>query len=354
MIRVRGLAAKILSKNRIVGIVRYVVILALALAAFAIVLLLAGKDPWQAYVDVFTFTLGDSYGRSEVLVRMIPLMLTAVAVALPARLGLINVGGEGQFYMGAWLATWGALTFTTLPRNVLLPLMIVLGLIGGGLWAAIPAIMRAKGWVNETISTLLLNYVAPLIVNYFIFGAWRSADSASYPQTPRFVEAARLPTYGTTHIHLGFVFGLIAIVLYWLLMTRTRWGLEMRSIGGNPEAARRLGVPERRYIILALFIGGSVAGLAGMGEVSAIQGRLRQGLSPGFGYVGFLISWLAGGNPLGIIVMAFVLAVITSGGDILQITQGLPYAVVNILLALILFVVLTRPTLKGNLKGKKA
>ncbi len=348
MIRVRRLTAKILSKHRIMGIVRYVAILALALTVFAIVLLLAGKDPWQAYVDVFTFTLGDSYGRSEVIVRMIPLMLTAVAVALPARLGLINVGGEGQFYMGAWLATWGALTFTTFPQNVLLPLMMVLGLIGGGLWAAIPAIMRAKGWVNETISTLLLNYVAPLIVNYYIFGAWRSADSASYPQTPRFVEAARLPTYGTTHIHLGFVFGLTAIVLYWFLMTRTRWGLEMRSIGGNPEAARRLGVPERRYIILALFIGGSVAGLAGMGEVSAIQGRLRQGLSPGFGYVGFLISWLAGGNPLGIIVMAFVLAVITSGGDILQITQGLPYAVVNILMALILFVVLTRPTLKGK------
>ena len=121
--------------------------------------------------------------------------------------------------MGAWLATWGALTFTTLPPNALLPLMVVLGLIRRGVWAAIPAIMRAKGWVNETISTLLLNYVAPLIVNYFIFGAWRAADSKSYPQTPRFVEAARLPTYGTTHIHLGLVFGLVAIVLYWFLMT---------------------------------------------------------------------------------------------------------------------------------------
>ncbi len=149
MIRARRLVAKILNKNRIMGVVRYVVILALALIAFAIVLLLAGKDPWQAYEDVFTFTLNNSYGRSEVVARMIPLLLTAVAVALPARLGLINVGGEGQFYMGAWLATWGALTFTTLPQNALLPLMVVLGLIGGGVWAAIPAIMRAKGWLTK-------------------------------------------------------------------------------------------------------------------------------------------------------------------------------------------------------------
>jgi simple sugar transport system permease protein len=144
------------------------------------------------------------------------------------------------------------------------------------------------------------------------------------------------------------VFALAALVLYWLLITRTRWGLEMRSIGGNPEAARRLGVSLGRYIVVALFIGGGMAGLAGMTEVSAIQGRLRQGLSPGYGYVGFLISWLAGGNPLGILIMSFLLAVITSGGDILQITQGLPYAVVNILMALILFVVLSRPTLRGK------
>jgi simple sugar transport system permease protein len=210
--------------------------------------------------------------------------------------------------------------------------------------------MRARGWVNETISTLLLNYVAPLVASYFIFGPWRSAESAAYPQTPGFVDAARLPTFGDTRIHLGFVFGLVAIVLYWLLMTRTRWGLEMRAIGGNSEAARRLGVPLQRYIIIALFIGGGIAGLAGMAEVSAIQGRLRQGLSPGFGFVGFLVSWLSGGNPLGIVVMSFILAVITSGGDILQITQGLPYAVVNILMALILFVVLARPAMKGKSK----
>jgi simple sugar transport system permease protein len=206
--------------------------------------------------------------------------------------------------------------------------------------------MRARGWVNETISTLLLNYVAPLITAFYIFGPWRSAESAAYPQTPAFVDAARLPMLGSTRIHLGLVFGLVGLILYWFLMKRTRWGLEMRAIGGNAEAAKRLGVPFQRFVILSLCLGGAMAGLAGMAEVSAIQGRLRQGISTGFGFMGFLISWLAGGDPFRIVVMSFVVAVITSGGDTLQITQGVPFSVINVLTALILFVVLARPVVK--------
>lgn len=350
MARVIELATSLLrlGGDRAMGLIRYVAIFVVAFVAFAIVLLAVGKDPVRAYVDTFTYTFGSSYGFSEVLARMIPLVLTAAAVALPSRLGLINIGGEGQLYMGAWLATWGALTFYGLPKSILLPVIVCLGFLGGGLWAAISGVLRAKGWVQETISTLLLNYVAPMWVNFFIFGPWRSPDSASYPQSHRFVEAARLPTFGDTRVHFGLVFALLAVVLYGLLLSRTRWGLEMRAIGGNPEAARRVGIPLGWYIVITLFIAGGIAGLAGMAEVSAVEGRLRQHLSPGYGFTGFLISWLAGGNPLGILFMAFLLAVITSGGDILQITQGLPFAVINILSALILFVVLARPIQEGK------
>jgi ABC-type uncharacterized transport system permease subunit len=335
-----------ITKGRIASLLSFLAVLALALAAFGLVLLLAGKDPIRAYADVFSFTFTNAYGFSEVIVRMTPLLLTAVAVAIPAGLYLINVGGEGQLHMGAWLATWTALTFKDLPAAVLLPLMMLAGMSGGGLWAVLPGVMRAKGWVNETISTLLLNYVAPLVVSFSIFGPWRSAESAAYPQTPAFVDAARLPSFGNTRIHLGLFIGLVMLVLYWFLMARTRWGLEIRAIGGNVEAARRLGVPLQRYIVVTLLMGGAMAGLAGMAEVSAIQGRLRQGISPGFGFMGFLISWLAGGDPLKIIIMCFLVAVITSGGDILQITQGVPFSVINILMALILSVVLARPTVK--------
>src|SRR6202051_713060 len=250
----------------------FALIAAVALGVFATLLIAAGKDPLKAYADTLTYVFGNAYGFSELLVRMIPLMLTAVAAAVPARIGLINVGAEGQLYMGAWLATAGALAFRDQPAFVLLPVLTVLGFVGGGLWALIPGVLRALRLVNETISTLLLNYVAPLIVSYFIFGPWRSPESASYPQSPAFVEAARLPTFFHLRVNAGLIYGVACLVLYWLVMTRTRWGLEMRAIGGNPEAARRLGIPVFRYIVTVMFVSGGVAGLAGMVEVSAIQG----------------------------------------------------------------------------------
>ena len=331
-------------------LLRYLAICAVALALFAAILMVAGKDPLKAYSDTFSSTLSSAYGLSELLVRMTPLLLTAVAVALPSRLGLINVGGEGQLYMGAWMATAGILLFPGWPAWLLLPFAGLLGFLGGALWAAIPGALRAARLVNETIATLLLNYVAPLIISYFIFGPWRAEGSSAYPQSPAFPEAALLPTFFNTRIHAGFLLSLAALLAYWLLLEKTRWGVDMRAIGGNAETAQRLGVPVATWIVVALAIGGGFAGLAGMGEVMGVHGRLRQGLSPGYGFTGFLISWLAGGRPLGILLMAFLLAIITSAGDTLQITQGLPYAVVNILLAMILFLVLARQPLRGGSK----
>lgn len=320
----------------------FALVAAIALGGFATLLIAAGKDPLKAYADTLLYVFGNAYGFSELLVRMIPLMLTAVAAALPARIGLINVGAEGQLYMGAWLTTAGALAFADRPAFVLLPLLTLLGFIGGGLWALIPGLLRAFRLVSETISTLLLNYVAPLIVSYFIFGPWRSPDSSAYPQSPAFAEAARLPSFFHSRIHLGLVYALAAVVLYALAMTRTRFGLDMRAIGGNPEAARRLGIPVIRYMLATMFIAGGVAGLAGMAEVTAIQGRLVSEVSPGYGFIGFLVAWLAGSGASGIVVMSFLFALISAVGDILQITQGVPYAVVNILMAVILFIVLGR------------
>jgi ABC-type uncharacterized transport system permease subunit len=273
----------------------------IALGVFATLLIAAGKDPLRAYADTLVYVFGNAYGFSELLVRMIPLLLTAVAAALPARIGLINVGAEGQLYMGAWSATAGALFFSDQPAFVLLPVLTVFGFVGGGLWALIPGVLRALRLVNETISTLLLNYVAPLIVSYFIFGPWRSPESASYPQSPAFAEAARLPTFFHSRVHLGLVYALAALIVYSLVMKRTRFGLDMRAIGGNPEAARRLGIPIIRYMLAVMFLAGGVAGLAGMAEVAAIQGRLVSEVSPGYGFIGFLVSWLAGTSASGIV-----------------------------------------------------
>jgi simple sugar transport system permease protein len=321
----------------------FVLVGAIALGIFAALLAAAGKDPFKAYGDTLIYVFGNAYGFSELLVRMIPLMLTAVAAALPARIGLINVGAEGQLYMGAWLTTAGALALSDQPVVILLPLLTLLGFVGGGLWALIAGVLRATRLVNETISTLLLNYIAPLIVSYFIFGPWRSPESSAYPQSPAFVDAARLPTFFHSRVHLGLVYALASLILYALAMTRTRFGLDMRAIGGNAEAARRLGIPIVRYILATMFVAGGMAGLAGMAEVTAIQGRLVAELSPGYGFIGFLVSWLARNSASGIVTMSFLFALISSVGDILQITQGVPYAVINILIAVILFVVLGQP-----------
>ena len=321
---------------------RFAMLLAVALAVFAAILILFGRNPLRAYADIFSSTLGSTYGFSETLVKMTPLVLTALAAAVPARIWLINVGGEGQLFVGALCATWAAIHLAGLPSFLLLTIMAALGFLGGGLWAAIAGALRASGRVSETISTLLMNYVAILLVNFLVFGPWKDPEGVNYPQTAEFSAGAILPMLGNTRVHLGLVLALVATAAFAFMLARTRWGLEVRAIGGNAEAARRNGIPIERYVLVMMFIGGGLAGLAGMAEVSAIQGRLRPSLSPGYGYSGFLISWMAGGHPAGIVAAAFVLAVITAGGDILQMTQALPGSVVNILMAVVLFVVLGR------------
>jgi general nucleoside transport system permease protein len=323
-------------------ILRNLVMILIAFLLFGIILLLSGKNPVLSFRDIFRSTLGSAYGFSEVIVAMTPMLITALAVAFPARVGLINVGAEGQLYMGALFATWGALTFSGLPAWVLLPGMALLGMLGGGLWAFIPGYLKSIGLVNETITSLLLNSVAPSIVSFFIFGYWHAPRDTS--TTSNFVKSARLPTLFGTRIDLSFVLAVVLLVLFWLFMKYTRWGLEMRAIGGNSQSARRNGIPLKIYLVSIMCIGGAIAGLAGMAQVSGYYGLLLANFSIGLGFMGFLISWIAGGEPLGIFLISFVVAVIFTGGNLLQLTQGLPYSVINILLAFTLFIVLARPT----------
>jgi general nucleoside transport system permease protein len=311
-----------------------------AFACFGLVLMATGKHPLQAYADTAAFVFGSLEGFTELFVRMGPLVMAALAVSIPARIGLFNVGGEGQIYMGALFATGTALSLAQFPGWLLLPATIASGFAGGAAWALIPAAMRLLGVANESITTLLLNYIAPLAVGYQIFGPWRSPESSSYPQSYPFAEGARLAILPGTRLHAGLLIAVACLALYAYVLHRTRWGLEMRAIGGNAAACEHLGLPVNSYVVACMAIGGGVAGIAGMAEVSAIQGRLVAEISPGYGYMGFLVAWLAGPSAPRIIAMAFLFAFISSVGDVLQITQGVPFAVVNILMAAILFSVL--------------
>lgn len=331
------------------SVVRYLLMILLVIVFFGLILLMNGINPIQSYKDIFTSTLGSAYGLSEVVVSMIPMLITALAVAIPWQVGMINVGVEGQLYIGAAFATWGALTFSFLPAPILLLLMVVLGMLGGALWVFVPGYLKAIGLVNETITTVLLNSVAPKIVAFLIFGYWHSAIDTG--KTENFVSAARLPTFFGTRVHLGIIIALVLLVCFWFVIKYTRWGLEMRSIGGNQQAAQRNGIPVKAYLIVVMCIGGAIGGIAGMVQVSGYFGVLINNFSTGLGFMGFLICWLASSKPLGILLMSFVVAVINNGGNLLQITQGLPYAVINILLAFTLFIVLAHPRFLGRDKA---
>ena len=311
-----------------------------AFLVFGIFLEAIGRDPIEAYTKMFQGTLGSRVGLSEVGVRMIPFVLTGLAATIPARVGLINVGGEGQLYIGAWTATGVALYFGFGNIWIMLPAMAIAGFLGGALWAGIAILLRNWRNVNEVISTLLSNYVAILFVNLFVFGAWKNPTGFGYPYTSNFGPEAILPAIAGTRLHMGLILPVFAIIATFLFLNHTRWGANMRAVGGNPDAARRRGIPVVRYIVIAMLVGGGLAGLAGMSEVAGIQHHLRPGISNNLGFMGFLASWMAGHNPLTLVGTCFLIAVIVVGGDVLQFSGNLPSAAMLILIGLVLFSIL--------------
>jgi general nucleoside transport system permease protein len=329
----------------------FVLSILMAMIVFAAILLLLGKNPLEVYSSMLKGTLGSSYALSEIVVKMIPFILCALAVAIPAQLGLITVGGEGQIYIGAIFAGFVALTLgESVSTPVLIPLLVIAGMLGGALWGGLCGVLRAYLNLNETISSLLLTYIASLTMDFLVSGPLKDRSPMAQGQaySPNFPDNAMLPTFFNTRISLGIVFALAGILFYFWLLTYTRWGYKMRVVGGNPEAAVRSGIKIGRYIVIAMMLGGAFAGLSGMVEVIAIQGRLRGGISNGYGYVGFLVAWLAGQRPWLIVFMAALLGLISFGGDSLQFGSNLPASTVNILMAFILFFVLRNQGLRAK------
>ncbi len=311
-----------------------------ALIVVAILLLIVGRNPIVTYSGIFTGAFGSWFAFTETMVAASPIMLCGLGVAIAAWVGLMSIGAEGQIYLGAIGASCIALVLPGFPALIVLPLMFITSCLFGALWSGVPGILRVKFGVNETIVTLLLNYVALLLVEYLIHGQWRDPASYGWPQTIAFSHSAELPKWPGTRMHLGISFGIILGVMFWVLFPRTRIGFITRIIGKNPETASYAHYPVTRYLIMAMIISGAVAGLAGFGQVSGIEGRLRTGLSPGYGYTGFLVSWLARHNPLAIIFVAIMIGALMSGSDSLQLSENLPFASINILMGCIFFFLL--------------
>ncbi len=300
---------------------------------------LTGKDPIEVYSLMFEGAFGSSYGLSETIVKAIPLILTSLAVSLAFRMQLWNIGAEGQLYMGAMGATWVALTYPNWPGYLLIPTMILAGFVAGGLWGFLPAIPRAFLKVNETITTLLMNYIAILWVDYLVYGPWKDPNGLNFPLTAPFSEGAILPTLGDTRIHAGLIIGLVVAVIVYIVLKFTKWGYEIKVSGESPEAAKYAGINFTKNILLVMFISGGLAGIAGMTEVSGITQRLQHGFSPGYGYTAIIIAWLARLNPWAIVVVSFLFGGLLVGGFSIQ-TSGYPSATVAMLQGAILFFVL--------------
>lgn len=319
-----------------------------ALVIFSVLVWSKGANPVEMYADMWTSTFARSRSVTEIFIRLAPIALAALAVVVPARAGMINVGGEGQVLLGGIAAAGVALaTDQSLPGGAVMALMVIAALAAGAVWAGLAGLLRIVFNVNEAVTTLLLNFVALDLLLFLIYQPWRES-AAAQPATRELATAAKLPTLGTTGVHIGIVFAVVAVVVLWWALSRTRWGFQLQVVGGNAEAARRAALPVTALVLSALLVGGAVAGLAGMIEFSAIEYKLRSGFGTQLGYVGFLASWLARHKPAPVLIAAFALAALSVAADSLQLDAGLPAATVNILTALLLMAVLGWTTVRGK------
>ena len=294
-----------------------------------------GRPPLSTLTDMVMFAVGDTYSLSETLVKTAPILLCALATIVPARLGLVSVGADGQLFIGAIFGTAVVLAIPGAPAVILLPAMLLAGMVGGALWGFVPGLLRGRLDANETIITLLLNYVAALLVNALVFGPWKDPSNLGWPATVTFPAAATLPGLFGTRTHFGLLFGVIAAIGFGTLFAKSRWGRELSILRGNAKVGRMIGLSFAREAIIVMSLGGALGGLAGICEVAAIQGRLQPGISVGYGLTGFLVAWLSGHNPFIAIVVSTLIGGLIAAGDSLQLYAKVPAASATILQGLL-------------------
>ncbi|MEA2881858.1 MAG: ral nucleoside transport system permease protein [Bradyrhizobium sp.] len=341
------------------GGIEYIVIpgaaLLAALGVFGGFVALFGKNPLDLYFYMYQGAFGTWFSWQNTLTRAAPLILTALCTALPAQLGMVIIGGEGALLIGALAATGTALMLQSAPPLVVQLAMVCGGMIGGGLWIMVAGGLRQYRGVNETISSLLLVYIALAILNHLVEGAMRDPGSLNKPSTREIGAVNMIGSIPGTDVHWGLLFGLIAAVASYILIYHTVFGFAARVAGGNVRAAKIVGLNVGKLILTICFIAGACAGLAGMVEVAAVQGRTNANLAAGYGFTGILVAFLARQNPLAIIPVAILLGGISASGGLLQRRLGLPDASVLVLQGIIFVAVLASDALYGRigfLKGR--
>ncbi|MGV1838416.1 ABC transporter permease [Rhizobium rhizogenes] len=320
-------------------------------ALFSLFILSVGKSPADLYRFIYTGGFGSWFSIQNSLSRASPLLLTALCVALPARLGLVIIGGEGAVVLGGVAAAAIALPIAGLwPPIIVLILMAFAGMVIGGIWIGLAGFLRHYRGVNETISSLLLAYIAIALMNQFVEGPLRDPASLNKPSTTPLPHDYMLGKIPGMDVHWGLVIGIVACIASWILIEMTSYGFAARIAGGNVRAAQIQGLPVGRLIAGFTAIAGSFAGLAGMIEVAAVQGSANASLAAGYGYTGILVAFLARHNPLAIIPVAFLLGGINASGGLIQRRMGLPDATVLVLQGTLFVVILFCETFYGRFK----
>jgi ABC-type uncharacterized transport system permease subunit len=322
-----------------------------ALVLFGVFVAMTGRNALSVYHEMYRGSFGTWFSFQNTLQRAAPIMLTALATAIPLRLGLVVLGGEGAMVLGGLAAAAVGIHMHS-PFSVKLA-MFVTGALVGGAWVAAAGALRAYRGVNETISTLLLNYIAIALLNHIVEGPLRDPTSLNKPSTLPIGDDNMLGNLPGLDVHWGLGFGLIACLIAWFLMARTTFGFSARMVGGNIRAALLNGLPVRRLIVIATFLGGLGAGLAGAVEVAAIHGNANGSLVTGYGYTGVLVAFIARANPLGVIPVALLLGGIGASGGLLQRVFDLPDATVNVLQGVIFIAILFSDSLYGRRWGRR-
>lgn len=300
-----------------------------------------GKDPLQGFKVFFLQPMADRYGIAELFLKATPLMLCAVGLSVGFRGNVWNIGAEGQLLVGALAGGGLALHFPGTPAVVLLPAMFLAGAAGGMAWAAIPAWLRTRFNANEILTSLMLVYIAELMVSWLVHGPWKDPDGFNFPQTRMFQAKAILPVLVEgTRLNAALLLALVALAVGWVFMNRSFLGYQMKVAGQAEHAGRYAGFSARRTVWMGLLAGGCCAGLAGVSEVSGPIGQITEHISPGYGFAAMIVAFVGRLEPVGILLASLLMALLYMGGEQAQQYLGLPYSISKVFQGLLLFFLL--------------
>lgn len=310
----------------------------LALIASSLFILLLNLNPIDVYIKMVQGAFGTAYRVRETIVKAIPLVITSLGIGIAFRMQFWNIGGEGQIAMGAFAATFIALEMGDMSKPIVLLLMIVAGMLVGGLWALIPAFFKAQWGTNETIVTLMMNYIGIKWVTYLQYGPWKDPKSLGFPKIANFSDNAILPeVFG---VHIGWIIALVLVVLVHIFIHHTKKGYEVAVIGESINTARYAGINIKKTILIAIMLSGGLCGLVGMIQASAVNNTLSVEITGGVGYTAIITAWLAALSAPVILVVSVLFAALLEGGSYIQTVFGIPQAAAEILQGIILFFVL--------------